>query len=149
LAQYTKRSRIRSITFLLRPLHVPRETQLVHPRPSPYIVPPPSPRSQQEFSAEMAQIIVIANQKGGVGKTTTSVNLSASLAVAEQRTLLVDGDPQANATSGVGVQPEQIRESIYNVLLGEVSVQEAVVKGVGFRTLDVLAATPDLAGAEV
>ena len=65
----------------------------------------------------MSRIIAIANQKGGVGKTTTAINLGACLAVAEKRTLVVDVDPQANATSGLGVKKEQIEGSLYDVLV--------------------------------
>ena len=97
----------------------------------------------------MARIIAIANQKGGVGKTTTAVNLAATLAAAEQRTLLVDGDPQGNATSGVGLTPDRFTSTSYEVLLGEASAQDAIVSSVQFKHLDVLPATPDLAGAEV
>lgn len=97
----------------------------------------------------MARIIAIANQKGGVGKTTTAVNLAATLAAAEQRTLLVDGDPQGNATSGVGLTPDRFTHTSYEVLLGEASARDAIVSSVQFKHLDVLPATPDLAGAEV
>jgi chromosome partitioning protein len=97
----------------------------------------------------VGRIIAIANQKGGVGKTTTAVTLAASLAVAEQRTLLVDGDPQGNATSGIGLDRERIGATVYDALIGETTMDEVIASGVHFPQLDVAPATTDLAGAEI
>lgn len=97
----------------------------------------------------VARIIAIANQKGGVGKTTTAINLGASLAVAERRTLVVDIDPQANATSGLGVNKEEVSSSVYDVLVEGVAAESAIVEKVHFPFLDVLPATRDLVGVEV
>jgi chromosome partitioning protein len=97
----------------------------------------------------LARVIAIANQKGGVGKTTTALNLAASLAAAEQRTLLIDGDPQGNATSGIGLSPKDLRATVYEVLVGTATLADAIIPSVQFKHLDVVPATPDLAGAEL
>ncbi|GFK95363.1 Sporulation initiation inhibitor protein Soj [Fundidesulfovibrio magnetotacticus] len=96
----------------------------------------------------MARCIVIANQKGGVGKTTTAVNLAAALAVMEKKTLLVDCDPQANASSGVGIYPEQVRENLYSVLYEPDKAREAVYETT-LPYLYVLPATSDLVAADI
>ena len=84
----------------------------------------------EQFSVEvqLAKVLAVANQKGGVGKTTTAINLAAGLALAEQSTLLIDLDPQGNATTGLGVEKTKLQRTIYHVLLEDLSIQEAVVK---------------------
>lgn len=96
----------------------------------------------------MNHIISIANQKGGVGKTTTAVNLGASLAAAEQRVLLVDCDPQGNATTGVGINKAELSKSLYHGLLQEAPV-ESIVLSTALDHLKVLPSNIDLIGAEV
>jgi chromosome partitioning protein len=96
----------------------------------------------------MGKIISIANQKGGVGKTTTSINLATSLAATEHRTLLVDIDPQSNSTSGVGVDHSQLKQSVYEVIVDGADVKETIIS-TEIEFLDVLPATINLVGAEI
>lgn len=98
--------------------------------------------------AAMGQIICIANQKGGVGKTTTAINLAAALATAGQRTLLVDCDPQGNATTGLGLDKATIEQSLYHTLIGQANIDE-IIQSTQIQHLHILPARVELTGFEV
>lgn len=96
----------------------------------------------------MGKVIAVANQKGGVGKTTTAVNLSACLAAAERRTLLIDLDPQGNASSGLGIKKDELKKSIYNVLIGDCPIYQTILR-TEIKHLDIIPSNIDLIGAEI
>ena len=96
----------------------------------------------------MGKIIAVVNQKGGVGKTTTAVNLAASLAALEHKTLLIDSDPQANATSGVGFDGNEVETSVYDCMIGNATARDAILT-TETPHLDLLPANINLVGAEV
>ena len=96
----------------------------------------------------MAKVVSFSNQKGGVGKTTSCVNIAAQIANKGKRVLLIDMDPQGNATSGLGVPKSKVKKTIYDVLIGRCNIEDAIIK-TNFKNLSVVPATIDLAGAEL
>ncbi len=96
----------------------------------------------------MGRIIAIANQKGGVGKTTTAINLSSCLAEKGKKVLSVDMDPQGNMTSGLGMEKGSVDKTIYNLIIGEVNIEEVIVKGL-LENLDIIPTSIDLSAAEI
>ena len=96
----------------------------------------------------MGRIIAIANQKGGVGKTTTAINLSACLAESGKKVLTIDTDPQGNTTSGLGVDKDELENTVYELMLDECTIKESLVK-TEFENLDLIPSNVNLAGAEI
>lgn len=96
----------------------------------------------------MGKIIAIANQKGGVGKTTTAINLSASIALNGKKVLVIDMDPQGNTTSGFGVDKNEVDNTVYELILGECSIKECIIKDV-YESVSLIASNVDLAAAEI
>lgn len=96
----------------------------------------------------LAKVIAIVNQKGGVGKTTTAVNLSAAMGIARRKVLLIDIDPQGNATSGFGINRKDVKISSYDLLIGNAKIEDAIIH-TNYKNLDIVASSVNLAGAEL
>jgi len=109
---------------------------------------PKGTRATAHKNDRACQVLAVVNQKGGVGKTTTAVNLAASVAAAERRTLLVDMDPQGNASSGVGVRPRTVEKSMYDALIGRMRLED-IILATEVKNLDVAPATQDLVAVEL
>ena len=97
---------------------------------------------------DMAKIVSFSNQKGGVGKTTSCVNIAAQIAKKGKEVLIIDMDPQGNATSGLGIAKSKVKKTIYDVIIGKCSIDEAIIK-TKFKNLSVISSNIDLAGAEL
>ena len=96
----------------------------------------------------MSKIIAIANQKGGVGKTTTSINITAALAVRNKKVLLIDADPQGNATSGFGINKNEVENTVYELLIGGCSIRDCIIKNV-VENVSIIASNVNLSAAEM